>query len=565
MPARASSSRSCAPPPGAVAARRRPRTWPRVDPVAVVVGRRRAGPPRPPVRVRRARGAGRDGRAGGPGQGAVRRAGPRRVRRSSAGPRPSTRAGWRRCGGSSAPSRCSRPRCWPLCRAVAARYAGTLGDVLRLAIPPRHATAEKNLAAAPAEPAGDAGPAWARYPAGPSFLRRSPGAGACRVVAGLPRRGSPPGDAPAASLAGRCRADRAPRPGDWPDALAVAAGTALAAGRGALLVVPDHRDVDRVDAALTAVLGHRPARAADRRPGAAGALHGLAEGAARPRAVRRRHPRGDVRAGPRPGARRLVGRRRRPARRAARALPPRPRGAGAAGPHRGRRPADRRFHPHHRGAALVDAGEVHPVVAAPDAVRRAAPRVLVAGEGTDVERDAAAPRWPTCRRWPGAPPRRRSSAARCWSRCPAAATCPRCPARPAASPRAARAARGRWRSPRRGAPPSCRWCGTRAAAVRVPALRRPRLRSSAWSAPGAPPRSSAAPSPACPCTPPAPVRCSPRWTAAPAWSSPRPAPSRWPQGGYAATLLLDAWASLDRPTLDAGRGVAAALDWPRRR
>src|SRR5699024_5675930 len=30
-----------------------------------------------------------------------------------------------------------------LCRAVATRYAGTVTDVLRLAIPPRHATAEK--------------------------------------------------------------------------------------------------------------------------------------------------------------------------------------------------------------------------------------------------------------------------------------------------------------------------------------------------------------------------------------------------------------------------------------
>ena len=48
---------------------------------------------------------------------------------------------------------------------------------------------------------------------------------------------------------------RVAAPTDWPAALAVAAGTALAAGRGALIVVPDHRDVDRVDAALKAVLG----------------------------------------------------------------------------------------------------------------------------------------------------------------------------------------------------------------------------------------------------------------------------------------------------------------------
>jgi len=73
-----------------------------------------------------------------------------------------------------------RPEIAALAREVADRYAGTLADVLRLAIPPRHAAAE----AAPAGPAG-AGPAdgggggrppapapgsWARYPAGPAFL-----------------------------------------------------------------------------------------------------------------------------------------------------------------------------------------------------------------------------------------------------------------------------------------------------------------------------------------------------------------------------------------------------------
>ena len=42
---------------------------------------------------------------------------------------------------------------------------------------------------------------------------------------------------------------------DWPDALAVAAAAALASGRGAVVVLPDHGDVVRVDAALTAVLG----------------------------------------------------------------------------------------------------------------------------------------------------------------------------------------------------------------------------------------------------------------------------------------------------------------------
>jgi primosomal protein N' (replication factor Y) len=41
----------------------------------------------------------------------------------------------------------------------------------------------------------------------------------------------------------------------WPDEIARAAGAALAAGRGALVVVPDGKDVGRVDAALGALLG----------------------------------------------------------------------------------------------------------------------------------------------------------------------------------------------------------------------------------------------------------------------------------------------------------------------
>ena len=140
-----------------------------------------------------------------------------------------------------------------LARAVADRYGGTLADVLRLAIPPRHARAEAagpeaagpelagpELAgsedagpdgALPARPAaGDPGP-WARYPAGPSFL------------AALADGRSP-------------RAVWSALPGpDWPDEIARAAAAAAAAGRGALIVVPDGRDLDGVDAALTAILG----------------------------------------------------------------------------------------------------------------------------------------------------------------------------------------------------------------------------------------------------------------------------------------------------------------------
>ncbi|MDA8371849.1 MAG: primosomal protein N' [Nocardiopsaceae bacterium] len=122
-----------------------------------------------------------------------------------------------------------------LARAVADRYAGTLSDVLRLAVPPRHARVEKEDIA-PAEDGGaevrcpGPGP-WEDYPAGPSFLE------ALRA-----------GHAP--------RAVWSALPGpDWADAIAVAVATVLSAGRGAVVVVPDGRDVDAVDTALGARLG----------------------------------------------------------------------------------------------------------------------------------------------------------------------------------------------------------------------------------------------------------------------------------------------------------------------
>jgi primosomal protein N' (replication factor Y) len=145
-----------------------------------------------------------------------------------------------------------------LARAVADRYGGTLADVLRLAIPPRHAKVESAAWASgggaapggrtpdsdgPARSGDGDGPAWparpgfpepgpwARYPAGPSFL--------------------------AALAAGRApRAAWSALPGPhWPEEIAVAAATAAAAGSGALIVVPDAKDLGQVDAALAGVLG----------------------------------------------------------------------------------------------------------------------------------------------------------------------------------------------------------------------------------------------------------------------------------------------------------------------
>ncbi|MFE7952269.1 primosomal protein N', partial [Streptomyces sp. NPDC057426] len=119
-----------------------------------------------------------------------------------------------------------------LLRAVADRYAGSLADVLQLAIPPRSARAEGKASPEPLPPpaAPEAG-SWARYERGPAFLDA------------LARGGAP-------------RAVWNALPGPyWAEELARAVGATLASGRGALVVVPDGRAAARVDAALTALLG----------------------------------------------------------------------------------------------------------------------------------------------------------------------------------------------------------------------------------------------------------------------------------------------------------------------
>ncbi|KDE97563.1 primosome assembly protein PriA [Mycolicibacterium aromaticivorans JS19b1 = JCM 16368] len=114
--------------------------------------------------------------------------------------------------------------------AVAARYAGTRPDVLRLAIPPRHARAEKMQAEAsllpvvePVDPAG-----WARYGRGDQFLTAlSEGRAARAVWQALPGE-------------------------QWCDRIAEAAAAAVGGGYGVLAVVPDQRDIDALWQAATA-------------------------------------------------------------------------------------------------------------------------------------------------------------------------------------------------------------------------------------------------------------------------------------------------------------------------
>ncbi|MFD9034292.1 primosomal protein N' [Streptomyces sp. NPDC059567] len=119
-----------------------------------------------------------------------------------------------------------------LARAVADRYAGSLADVLQLAVPPRSARAEGKASPEPLPPptAPEVG-TWARYERGAAFLDA------------LARGGAP-------------RAVWNALPGPyWAEELARAMGATLASGRGALVVVPDGRAAARVDAALTALLG----------------------------------------------------------------------------------------------------------------------------------------------------------------------------------------------------------------------------------------------------------------------------------------------------------------------
>ncbi len=133
------------------------------------------------------------------------------------------------------PEQVLSPEIATLARAVADRSAGSLYDVLRLAIPPRHARVE---AEGPAGEPGTPEPGtptldipepglWSRYPEGPGFL--------------------------AALATGGPRAVWSALPGPtWPEEIALAVQAVLAGGRGAVVVVPDARDVDRVSAALAA-------------------------------------------------------------------------------------------------------------------------------------------------------------------------------------------------------------------------------------------------------------------------------------------------------------------------
>lgn len=135
------------------------------------------------------------------------------------------------------------PRLYALARRAADRAAGSAGDILRLAIPKRMVRAEKAWRAAgpPTHPEVSAeAMEWAdeilaTYPGLAEALSRDE-----RLAIDAPPLPAAPGETPDAGLP----------VGAWAIVLAAAAVHTLAAGRSAILTVPDHRDRAQLEAAL---------------------------------------------------------------------------------------------------------------------------------------------------------------------------------------------------------------------------------------------------------------------------------------------------------------------------
>jgi primosomal protein N' (replication factor Y) len=419
------------------------------------------------------------------------------------------------------------PEIFDLARAVADRYAGTLADVLRLAIPPRHATAEREAPAAGtaralAPPAPEPG-SWSRYPAGAAFL------------AGL-AEGRP------------VRAAWSALPGpEWPTEIAVAATTTATTGRGVLIVVPDARDLDRVDAALTETGLDHVCLTADLGPAERyrrwlAVRRGLVRVVAGTRAAMFAPVAGlglvvlwddgdDLHAEPRapyPNAREVL------ALRAHR--------TGAAALIGG-------FARTAELTQLVAGGWARPLAGSAEALRQAAPRVRAAPDEAELARDAAAmtARLPSLalRTARGGlaqgpvlvqVPRRGYLAAVACARCRAQARCATC-----AGPLEISGSHGT---------PGCRWCGALAVDWTCARCGSGQLRALVTGAartaeelgrgfPGVPVRTSGG------------QHVLATVPAEPALVIATPGAEPVAPGGYAAALLLDGWALLGRPSLRA--------------
>lgn len=429
------------------------------------------------------------------------------------------------------PERVLTPEVLRLARAVAARYAGNLADVLRLAVPPRHARVESESApveseSAPVQSGRDVG-AWGRYRAGAAFLR------------GLAAGRSP-------------RAVWQAMPGeDWPARFAEAAAATVAGGRDVVAVVADARDLERLDRALAAVLGDgrhvalsaalgpaeryrrflRASRGAA--PVAIGTRAAAMAPVAAPGLVAIWDDGDDVHAEPRapyPHAREV--------------LLTRAQLAGAAALVGGySRTAE--------AQQLLETGWARPVVADRATVRSAAPRVLPVGDGPQLARDPAAATarlpseaWRTARDAlaSDAPvlvqvPRRGYLPAVACLRCRTPARCSHCA--------------GPLELPGAGATAACRWCGRPATDHACDRCGDRRLRASVTGARRTAEELGRA-------FPGHPVRTSGRdgvlsgVTDRPALVVATPGAEPPADGGYGAVLLLDTWALLTRADLRAG-------------
>ena len=157
-----------------------------------------------------------------------------------------------------------------LARAVADRYAGTLSDVLRLAVPARHARAERSVPGpgSGTEPGSGTdpgtGPATGNGSGAGNGLPAGTGPSPDRAGgAGDPRLATAWDPYPAGrAFLGRLASGGSPRavwtalPGpSWTWAIAAAVGAAVDSGRGALVVVPDHSDLQALVPAVAARLG----------------------------------------------------------------------------------------------------------------------------------------------------------------------------------------------------------------------------------------------------------------------------------------------------------------------
>jgi len=418
------------------------------------------------------------------------------------------------------------PQLLHLCRQVADRYAGALADIVQLAVPPRMARAERDPSPDPLPPPSPPDPGtWTRYPTGPAYLQA------------LAR-----GDTP--------RAVWLALPGPhWPHELAAALAAALASGRGALAVLPDGRSAARVDAALTALAGT--------------GRHVLLTADVGPEERYRRWlavSRGSVRA--------VVGTR------AAMFAPVADLGLVALWDDGDSSHAEQHApQPHARevlllrareeraalllggvtttaeGAQLVDSGWALPLAAARDQVRAAAPLVRTVGD-LDQARDEAARgarlpslAWQVTRdalaRGPVLVqvPRRGYVPRLACDRCREPARCAAC-----SGPLEVREG---------GGPPACGWCGRPAADWHCPECGGFRLRARVVGVRRTAEELGRA-------FPQVPVRTSGRDAVlatvgdAPALVVATPGAEPVADSGYAAALLLDGWALLNRPDLRAG-------------